>query len=274
MIVAAERPTRLVLLGHPVAHSLSPLFQRAALSHCGLSVRYDALDVTTEALDATLVMLARQRGGGNVTIPHKEDVAARAQCTPLAQRVGAVNTFWHDGAELIGHNTDVGGAMATIRHLFPSGLVGRRAAVLGAGGSAAAVLVALSDLGCTDIVVCARTESRAVRLSERIGVPLVVNGSTHEAVADADLVINATPVGLHDDRVPVTHHALKAGSAVFDLVYRPEETTWVRTCRAAGHPATDGLPMLVEQGAAAFECWFGTPAPREVMWRTVAGSRL
>jgi shikimate dehydrogenase len=273
MIVAAEPPARLVLLGHPVAHSLSPVFQRAALAHRGLTVRYDALDVTTEALDATLDLLARQRGGGNVTIPHKEAVAARARCTPLAQRVGAVNTFWYDGAELIGHNTDVGGAMATIRHLWPSGLLGRRAAVLGAGGSAAAVLIALWDLGCTDIVVCARTLSRAVQLAERIEVPFGMTSSRQGALLGADLVINATPVGLHDDTMPVTPEALEADAAVFDLVYRPEETAWVRACRTAGHPAIDGLPMLVEQGAAAFECWFGTPAPREVMWRAVAGSR-
>ncbi len=273
MVVAAQRPTRLVLLGHPVAHSLSPLFQRAALSHRGLHVQYDTLDVTTEALDATLVMLARQRGGGNVTIPHKEAVAARAQCTPLAQRVGAVNTFWYDGSDLIGHNTDVVGAMATIRHLCPSGLPGRRAAVLGAGGSAAAVLIALWDLGCTDVVVYARTVSRALQLAERIEVPFGVTSSRQNALVDADLVINATPVGLHDHSMPAEPDELKAGAAVFDLVYRSEETAWTRACRAAGHPAADGLPMLVEQGAAAFECWFGTPAPREVMWRAVAGSR-
>jgi shikimate dehydrogenase len=273
MLVAAERPTRLVLLGHPVAHSLSPVFQSAALRDAGLPIAYELLDVAPSALDETLAMLAREHGAGNVTIPHKEAVASRAQCSALAHRVGAVNTFWHDDGALVGHNTDVAGALAAIRRLCPSGLLGQRTAVLGAGGSAAAVLIALVELGCTDIVLCARTVSRAYQLAERLEINALVTASRREALGDADLVINATPVGLYDHAMPAPPEALKHGSAVFDLVYRTGETAWVRACRSAGHRALDGLPMLIEQGAAAFECWFGIPAPREVMWRAVAVER-
>lgn len=273
MIVAAERPTRLVLLGHPVAHSLSPVFQTAALRDAGLPIRYDALDVPPSSLDLTLAMLARERVAGNVTIPHKEAIASRARCSPLARRVGAVNTFWHEHGVLVGHNTDVAGALATIARLQPSRSVPRRAAVLGAGGSAAAVVVALTELGCAEIAMFSRTSTRAQQLAKRLAIDLQVTTSAAAAVAGADLVINATPVGLEGDDLPIEPAALEHDAAVFDLVYRAGETAWVRTCRAAGHQALDGLPMLIEQGAAAFECWFGTPAPRDVMWRAVAGSR-
>jgi shikimate dehydrogenase len=273
MIAAAERPARLVLLGHPVAHSLSPVFQTAALRDVGLPIRYDALDVPPSSLDQTLAMLARERGAGNVTIPHKEVVASRAQCSALARRVGAVNTFWHDDGVLVGHNTDVAGARATIERLYPSNAVPRRAAVLGAGGSAAAVIVALTELGCAEIAVYSRTPTRAEHLAKRLGVDLHVTTDGAAAVAGADLVINATPIGLEGDELPIQPTALEPDTAVFDLVYRAGETAWVRRCRAAGHRALDGLPMLIEQGAAAFECWFGTPAPRDVMWRAVTGAR-
>jgi len=274
MIVAREHPARLVILGHPVSHSLSPVFQNAALEHAGLPVRSDRLDVAPEALHETLARLATERAGGNVTIPHKEAVAAASRCTSLAERVGAVNTFWHERGRLIGHNTDVAGATACIAALCPSGIVDRRCAVLGAGGSAAAVLVALGDLGCRDVVVATRSPERAARLVARLaayaGVSARVAGSVEDAVAEAALVINATPLGMRDDAFPVSPAALSHDAAIFDLVYRVGETAWVRACRAAGHVVSDGLPMLIEQGAAAFECWFGMTAPREAMWRAIA----
>lgn len=273
MVVAAERPTRLVLLGHPVAHSLSPTFQTAALRDAGFPIRYDALDVPPSSLDETLAMLARERSAGNVTIPHKEVVASRARCSALARRVGAVNTFWHDDGVLVGHNTDVAGALATIGLLYPANAVPRRAVVLGAGGSAAAVVVALTELGCAEIVMYSRTSARAEHLATRLGVDLQVNTDRAAALVGADLVINATPIGLEGDELPIDPSALEPDAAVFDLVYRAGETAWVRACRAAGHRAVDGLPMLIEQGAAAFECWFGTSAPRDVMWRAVTSAR-
>ncbi len=267
---AAAFPSRLVLIGHPVSHSLSPAFQNAALEQCALPLRYDAIDVPPDQLAATLATLARDGVAGNVTIPHKVAVAQVARCTPLAQRVGAVNTFWHEHGLLCGDNTDVAGAIAAMQRIQPdASWPAHRCVVLGAGGSAAAVLVALDQLGCREIRVAARDASQAGTLLRRVGVTGTVVSfaadAVAEAVADAALVINATSLGLTDEAVPVPVSALAAGAGVFDLVYRPGETAWVRQARAAGHPAADGRTMLLEQGAAAFTVWFQRPAPYAVM---------
>lgn len=269
LVVARERPSKLVLLGHPVSHSRSPMFQNAALAHAGIPITYDRLDVAPPMLVDALELLAEQGAGGNVTIPHKEAVATRAVCSELASRVGAVNTFWHERRVLHGHNTDVAGALATIATFFPNGLAGVTCAVLGAGGSAAAILVALELAGSTQIRVAARTGVRAHALAARVGVNVRVAESPEEAVRNADFVVNATPIGLHDEMLPVALDALAPHAAVFDLVYRVGETAWVRACRATGHHASDGQRMLMEQGAAAFECWFDIEAPRDVMWRAL-----
>ena len=110
-----------MLVGHPVSQSLSPALQNAALKQRGLALRYETLDVSVSALDATLAELALEGAAGNVTIPHKISVALRARCTPLAARVGAVNTFWHENGVLHGENTDVAGVSAAVRALCPGG---------------------------------------------------------------------------------------------------------------------------------------------------------
>lgn len=277
MLVARRAPTRLVIIGHPIDHSMSPLMHNAALAHCGLAHQvargYERLDVPTDALSATLAELARDGAAGNVTIPHKEAVARAAVCTPLASRVGAVNTFWHDDGTLVGHNTDVSGVIDTLHMLGWSTLSHVRCAVIGAGGVAAAVLVALDMLGARDVRLTARTPARGLALQARVEVPAAVVDSAEEAVRDAQVVINTTPIGLRDDDHPVPLTALAAGATVFDCVYRPDETAWVRAARAAGHAALDGLPMLVAQGAAAFACWFGVMPPITVMWQALGVHR-
>lgn len=237
----------------------------AALAFLGLAPRYEAIDVQASELDRVLAGLANAHAAGNVTIPHKEALARAASCTALAERVGAVNTFWHDDGRLIGHNTDVAGATATMLALCGSPIDTQRCTVLGAGGAAAAVLVALDALGCTDITIASRSRARALSLVDRLGVPARVAASAEAAARGAGFVINATPVGLYDDATPIGLESLEPGAAVFDLVYRADETAWVRQCRAAGHRAADGFPMLIEQGAAAFECWFGVRPPVDVL---------
>lgn len=269
-MTAREAPARLVLLGHPVTHSLSPRFQNAALLAAHMPQRYEAVDVDAQSLPALLQSLASERAAGNVTIPHKEAVAALAsRRTPLAERVGAVNTFWFENGALVGHNTDVIGVEAALAALLggDSGFVrGMSCAVLGAGGSAAAVLVALDRLGAGDIRMWSRTTSRVQALATRVGVSVTACGSADDAVRGAHLVINATPVGLHADEFPIAPSLLNNGASVFDLVYRSGETAWVRACRARSLSAQDGLRMLVEQGAAAFEAWFGVAPSRDAMW--------
>jgi shikimate dehydrogenase len=159
--------------------------------------------------------------------------------------------------------------MATIRALRPSGVDSARCALLGAGGSAAAVLVALHALGCREIALAARSVDRASRLVERLNLSVHITAHVADAVRDAELVINATPIGLQTDDFPVELRAIKPSAAIFDLVYRRDETPWVRAGRAHGHRAEDGLRMLLEQGAAAFACWFGEPVPRDAMWASL-----
>jgi len=272
-------PERLVLLGHPVAHSLSPRFQQAALDAAGRAVRYTALDTPPHDLATTLQSLRATRTAGNVTVPHKEAVFAACEVrTDIASRVGAVNTFRHDAmGRLIGHNTDVAGVQAAMHALLGREAPPAHVVLLGAGGSARAVLMALAPWHDTQITIAARTPQRAQSLTDRLRqrATLVTHDrdvpstALRDALASAALVVNATPIGLHDAQLPVPCEWLGAQAAALDLVYRPGETAWVRGCRARGLQAHDGLRMLVEQGAHAFFWWFGEAPDRDVMWRAL-----
>jgi shikimate dehydrogenase len=265
-----DAPPRLVLLGHPVAHSISPLFQNAALRAAGIPLTYSTLDVAPVDLDAVLAMLATERAAGNVTIPHKEAVAARcARRSPLAERCGAVNTFWHENGALVGDNSDVGGAESVMRALLRDSLAGARIALVGAGGAAASVLCAAERCHVAEVRVYNRNMTRAQQLADRFAPMARATETMDESLVGADLVVNATPIGLHGDEFPVPVERLPSGIAVFDLIYRASETPWVRAARAAGHRATDGEGMLVEQGAIAFERWFGFEPDRHVMWKSL-----
>lgn len=259
-------PSRLVLLGHPVAHSLSPVFQNAALRAAGLPITYTALDVAPDALAAVLEALRSEDAAGNVTIPHKRAVAlACGHRTAHAERAGAVNTFWVEDGVLIGDNTDVQGFAAAVDELLgqgPDAPWPGRIAVLGAGGAARAVLTAAEARGVAAIELHARDRGRAGDLAAAFRGVTVGAGPIGEGVG---LVVNATPVGMRDDAHPVPPGALPAGAAVLDLVYRRGETSWVRACRAAGHLAADGLTMLLAQGALAFERFTGVVPDVAVM---------
>lgn len=280
---AREQPASLVILGSPVRHSLSPVFQNAAMEARNLPGGYRALEVASSELARTFNLLRASRTGGNVTIPHKE--AAYSLCdnvTETARRTGAVNTFWFESGNLSGHNTDVAGVRATIKALstdFADSKARRisNAMVLGSGGSAASVLLALQLAGVSTIVMSARTPRRGQTLFERVGVEgeVVAYGSSESAaaIAEAQLIVNCTPLGLKDDDpLPVELGDCRDDTIVFDLVYRrgsENGTPWVKAARQRGLVAEDGLRMLVEQGAAAFELWFGGSAPRREMWQAL-----
>ncbi|GAC1516771.1 MAG: shikimate dehydrogenase [Gemmatimonadaceae bacterium] len=264
-----RHPGRLVLLGHPVAHSLSPAFQNAALRSAGLPLTYEALDVTPAELSAEITRLVELRAAGNATIPHKETV--RVLCdtvTPVAERVGAVNTFWVEDGKLCGDNTDVAGFASSV-----AGVVGREprnvtVAVIGAGGSAAAVVAAVEQWEGCRAVVWGRTAPRAAALAARFACATPA-ATLSAAIHGAGIVVNATPIGIGSDDMPVDPALCRRQSIIVDLVYRRGETPWVRRARRHGLRAIDGLPMLIEQGALAFERWFGRTADREAMWNAV-----
>ncbi len=261
-----EHPGRLVLLGHPVSHSLSPVFQNAALKASKIPLVYEALDVTGRELRSVLRQLKTSNAAGNVTIPHK--IAVHDLCddlTDLAAKVGAVNTFWFDSKKLHGDNTDVGGFDAAARALLGDETAGARIVVLGAGGAAAAVLAAVEDWPDARVTVVARHNERATALAKRFPDVARAEKSVERAVRAATLIVNATPVGQQDEDQPIDVSLIPKSAAVLDLVYRRGGTPWVKAARDNGIRAADGLPMLLEQGALAFQRWFGREPDREAM---------
>ena len=255
----------LTVIGDPVAHSLSPAMHNAAFRALGLDAVYVALRVAPESLPAFLAMQVATQGAGNVTVPHKEAVERSvARKTDVCARVGACNTFWTDGGEMIGDNTDVYGVGAALAKIGAD-RKGERWLVVGTGGSARATAVTAADRGVT-LCVRSRDGERAKAFAawaSGIGVPTTVATGPVEV----DVAINATPLGLAGhDPLPVDVNHIPGVQRALDLVYAPGETRWVRALRERGIEAADGREMLVQQGAAAFERFFpGTAAPTEVM---------
>jgi shikimate dehydrogenase len=260
---ALRGSTRLAaVIGSPVRHSRSPVLVNAAFASAGLDWAFVALEVApghgAAAIDAMRVL---GLGGLSVTMPHKHDVIASLdRLTPDAEVLGAVNCVAWDGDALVGHNTDGGGlldALAADQGLRPDGL---RCAVLGAGGAARSVVRSLATAGAAEVVVVNRTAARAEAAAELAGALGRVGGPAD--VRDADLVVNATSVGMGagaDDRTstPIAAEQLRAGQTVVDLVYQPLETPLLRLAAEAGARPVDGIGMLVHQAARAVALWTG-----------------
>ncbi len=263
-----EYPGRLVLLGDPVSHSLSPIFQNAALNAAKIPLVYEAMEVKTRELRTVLRALKESNAAGNVTIPHKASVHASCdELTDLAARVGAVNTFWFEAGKLHGDNTDVGGFDfdATARALLGGETNGAHIVLLGAGGAAAAVLAAAETWTDATVAIVARRPERVAALARRFPDVARVEKNAKHALTGATLVVNATPVGLEDEEHPLDVALIPRSTAVMDLVYQRGGTSWVKAARKNGNRAADGLTMLLEQGALAFRCWFGMEPDREAM---------
>ncbi|MEO7042671.1 MAG: shikimate dehydrogenase [Gemmatimonadaceae bacterium] len=266
-------PSRLVLLGHPVAHALSPRIHNAALRAAGIPLEYTAMDVPPDRLRSVMRELRAQDAAGNVTIPHKQAVFALCDHrTHVAERAGAVNTFWMQDGELIGDNTDVAGFDFAARELMESvqgDQMPERVTIIGAGGASAAVATAIQDWDGTEVVIWSRNPAQAATLSKRFDRTRAETNLA-AAVKGADFVVNATPMGLLDNDLPVPIGDLPKKCPVLDLVCITGETAWVRAARDAGHPASDGQPMLVEQAARSFRRWLNIEPNREVMWGALA----
>ena len=266
--------TRLVaLLGWPTDHSLSPAMHNAAFAHDGLDLVYVAMPTPPEALRTVVAGLtAIGAMGANVTVPHKRAVIDLCdEVTAEAQLVGAVNTLVWDDRRLMGDNTDAVGLQHDLEDAMGERPAGR-AVVLGTGGAARAVAVAVARLGCSLVVVgrrsAAATDVAAVAAGLGVHaetVALVDGDGVSRAVAAADLVVNATPLGLRGESLPAPFMAATAGQVAYDLVYNPATTPFLAAARARGAGAHNGLGMLVWQAAAAYERWTGRPAPVEVM---------
>ncbi len=260
----------LAVIGDPVEHSLSPTMHNAAYRALGLDAVYVALRCSPAALPTLLGACAAAGVSGNITVPHKE-AAERclARKTELCARVGACNTFWTEGGELVGDNTDVSGVLAALRGLGVGDA--DRWLVIGTGGAARAVAIAAAQVHA-EVTVVSRAPERAARFAEWArsrGASAQPDGpSPHQA----DVAINTTPLGLQpSDPLPLESRVAPPLRAALDMVYRPAETRWVLALRAAGVTAQDGREMLLQQGIAAFGRFFPeTPAPVDVMRAALA----
>jgi shikimate dehydrogenase len=258
--------TYLGVAGWPVGHSRSPAMHNAALAAAGLGGwRYLALPLPPERFAETVRALAPAGFRGlNVTIPHKEAALALAtEASATAVAVGAANTLSFGPAGAIhADNTDVRGLLEAL----PVAPAGRRALVLGAGGSARAAIYGLLTAGAADVGVWNRTPERAARVAGELG------GRLLERPEPAEIVVNCTAVGLDPvaGELPLDPGLLEGALCVADMVYRPGGTPLLAAAAERGALVADGLDILVAQGAASFEAWTGRAAPRDVMRAAVA----
>jgi len=250
------------LIGSPVEHSLSPVIHQAGFDAAGVDWGYAAFDVAPgSAAGAIAAMRVLGIAGLSVTMPHKHDVAAAVdRLDPAAVALGSVNTVSWDGDELVGSSTDGAGFVASLADASFD-VAGMRVAVIGAGGAARSLIDALGRAGAASIIVVNRTVERAESASR---LAAVASAGRVGDIADVDLVVNASSVGMGIDSGAVTDHALPCDPAllnenqvVADLVYHPLETAWLTQAKAVGARTVDGLGMLIHQAALQQLAWLG-----------------
>lgn len=286
------------LIGYPVSHSLSPRIHNAALQACGLEGEYSLYPIHPDDTQGLKDPLARVRSGEitglNVTIPHKQNVIPLLdELTPTAMAIGAVNVIYLRDHKLIGDNTDSSGFLSDMKrflatHLPRAQVPGEAAShgesnalILGAGGSARAVVYALVNAGWK-VTIAARRIEQAQQLSQSFQNYQLritsLNSHTLRATslwdqfANFSLLVNTTPIGMTPDieHSPLPQNiSIPNGTMIYDLVYNPRETKLVKDARAQGRQARTGLGMLIEQAAHGFELWTGHKPPRELLWNAV-----
>ncbi|MFU8811337.1 MAG: shikimate dehydrogenase [Balneolaceae bacterium] len=268
-VEAFPESDHLLVVGHPIAHSLSPAMHSAAIAHHGLPLAYHALDLHPAQIASFLPLLNRDGlKGCNITIPHKQTMAEVVdELDDVAAELGVINTIVKDETtgKLVGYNTDVAGFLAPLRDLADE-LAGERAIVFGTGGAARAVVAGLRQLGAEHIVLVSR-QPQTVILHEKSDLHVdIVDYSQWAAYADeCALIVNTTPLGMapNTDQSPVETreaHVLE-DKIVYDLVYNPLETSLLRLAREHDAVPISGLEMLIHQGSRSFELWTGHSFP-------------
>ena len=264
------------VIGHPIAHSLSPVMHNAAIAHLRADFAYLPFPVAPESLrDAVQGFAAVRLSGFNVTIPHKQAIMPLLdKVSDLAISVGAVNTVWRTGNTWSGTNTDVAGFVAPLQ---PLNRDWDTALILGHGGAARAVVAGCVQLGCKTIHVVGRRPDALAKFERSwnlLNADLVVHpwAAVPSLLPSCNLVVNATPLGMHPhtERSPLqADWQFAPDSVAYDLIYNPSPTRFLQQAKAQGALAIDGLEMLVQQGAVALELWLQQPAPVEVMRRSL-----
>jgi shikimate dehydrogenase len=273
---------QLGLIGYPLGHSLSPKIHAAALKASGLQGDYSLFPIHPDDKQGLKDLLARVRAGEiqglNVTIPHKQNVIEfMDELTPTANAIGAVNTIYMRGDKLIGDNTDAPGFLSDLKRVIGNRElgIGKSAIVLGAGGSARAVVYALANDGW-NVTIAARRIEQAHQLADSFSTHHFPLTTFALQPLTFDLIVNTTPLGMtpNTESSPLPENlSLPANAFVYDLVYNPRETKLVRDARAQGLYASTGLGMLIEQAALAFEKWTGHNPPRDVLFEAVGATR-
>jgi len=276
--------TRLcAVLGAPVRHSASPAMHNAAFAALGLNWRYLALEVDPWQLGAALAG-ARAMGfaGLNLTVPHKLLAVGQVDELDVSSKTwGAVNTikFVSDsagGVRAVGYNTDADGLASSLRDDLAVKLAGAKVLLLGAGGAGRTAALKLAAEGVAELFLVNRTANKAAEIAGEIKKQFPsVQVSVGYPKLEIDLLLNATSLGLKPtDASPLDEQqfSLKQARAVYDMIYQPAETPLLAAAKAAGCRTANGIGMLVQQGAKAFEIWTGQPAPVAVMRRAVEGS--
>jgi len=277
---------RLGLIGYPVSHSLSPKIQNAALKACGLEGEYSLFPIAPDDMQALKDLLDRVRSGEitglNVTIPHKQNVIQfMDELTPTAKAIGAVNIIYMRESKLIGDNTDAPGFLADLNKFLTT--VPYRddktrshgelnALVLGAGGSARSVVYALVNDDWKVTLAARRPEQAQQLASSFTQYSTRITSLTDLQLSTFDLIVNTTPLGMtpNIDQSPLSENTpLSKHTMIYDLVYNPRETKFVREARSQGLSAITGLGMLIEQAALGFELWTGLKPPKDILYASV-----
>ncbi|HET9680480.1 MAG TPA: shikimate dehydrogenase [Candidatus Limnocylindrales bacterium] len=273
---------RVVLIGHPVAHSLSGAMQEAAFGAAGIDASYELWDRAPIALPGAIAEVREDAFlGANITIPHKERVVPLVdRLTEEAQATGAVNTLTREGRRLVGHNTDVAGFEVALDQLVGRQKMPRQAVILGAGGGSRAVVFGLIRAGFQRVVVFNRHLHRAEALVKhfaRSAAHMELRAMPwHPSIIESEIaktkvLVNATSIGLSPDESPIPGDIIPGDLLVLDLIYN--RTRFLRDAEAAGCTVMDGQTMLLHQGAAAFTLWTGQEAPLQVMTDALAAAR-
>lgn len=276
-------PANIGIIGHPLGHTLSPVFQNVALRHHGIDADFTAWPVAPADL-AAKVESFRAPGfiASCVTLPHKQAVIPMIdELADSAKAVGAVNWIINDGGTLIGHNTDAPGFYRALTELGGFQVAGCNAVVLGAGGAARAIVYALVNAGVRKLTIANRTLERAEALASEFAATTDTELTAIEMTTDAlspvapsvNLWVNTTSVGMAGgpapDQSPIDSSLIRSGQTGYDAVYAPPETPFLRAIKDAGGTGLGGLTMLVLQGAVGFELATGKPAPVAEMFAAV-----
>lgn len=279
-----DPPIRLGVFGDPVAHSLSPQMQNAALKHCKIDMQYGRFQILADELRQAAQLIRKLEFVGiNLTIPHKLDIIQLLDVIDdNSKRIGAVNVVKIDRGKLFGFNTDGRGFARAIREEFSVDLRDLRVMILGAGGAARAIALECARANCERLVIANGTFEKGQLLADKLRhffegpkvfgpVPRLQAIAWEETafrfqIANVDLIVNATPVGLNrGDPSPISSRLLAPHLMVYDTIYSAERTPLVAAAIEAGARSANGLSMLLHQGALAFEIWFQRDAPIEVM---------